>query len=403
MDPIAITTSALSLAVTVTKTTVNIHTFIKAVREARADLDAIYRELSSIKIVLDLLAHDAESEATKILGIPKQLQDQVLGIIENCGSVVRQIDDLLVKYTADSKRRKIQWTIEGHADMAKYRSNLEAHKSALDIAMDMMTWYDNSPLLAWEFPLPKLVNIGFLLSRRKANFIVPRALSKEIKSDTTKILHSTAALNQGQTEIKDDTELIIREITNLQINVPSDIERILEAIANLQAQFLSEDPDQRLASQYVLQKNLESLTSYADSAYPPSVPSSQTESRPDLPHSHEGADSHETVKPALSEEVEGLQQSPHDDEENDSSSSENSNITAGSLLQADFNDTILKIDLYSIINRLLEVRGSKPRKQVQLLEQEIRYLCMKAREIFLDQPMLLELKAPITVNIFRHS
>lgn len=224
------------------------------------------------------------------------------------------------------------------------------------------------------------MNTGFLLSRRKANFIVPRALSKEIKSDTTKILHSTAALNQGQTEIKDDTELIIREITNLQINVPRDIERILEAIASLQTQFLSEDPD---------------------SAHPPSVPSSQTESRPNSPHLHEEADSHETVKPALSEEVEGLQQSPHDDEENDSSSL--SSITAGSLLKADFNDTILEIDLYSIIDRLLEVRGSEPGKQVQLLEQEIRYICMKASEIFLGQPMLLELEAPITVNIFRQS
>ena len=169
MDPITITISALSLTKTITNTTINIRTFIKAVRESRADLDAISRELSSIEIVLDLLADDAKSEATKMLGIPQQLRDQVLGIIENCRSVVWQIDDLLAKYTADSKRRKIQWTIEGQADMGKYRSLLEAHKSTLDIAMDMMARYENSPLLAWEFPLPKLVNTGFLLSRRKAN------------------------------------------------------------------------------------------------------------------------------------------------------------------------------------------------------------------------------------------
>ena len=56
-----------------------------------------------------------------------------------------------------------------------------------------------------------------------------------------------------------------------------------------------------------------------------------------------------------------------------------------------------EVDLDSIIDRLLEVRGSRPGKQVQLLETEIRYLCTKAREIFISQPILLELEAPIKV------
>lgn len=59
-----------------------------------------------------------------------------------------------------------------------------------------------------------------------------------------------------------------------------------------------------------------------------------------------------------------------------------------------------EVDLDSIIDRLLEVRGSRPGKQVQLLEAEIRYLCTKAREIFISQPILLELEAPIKVCFF---
>lgn len=59
------------------------------------------------------------------------------------------------------------------------------------------------------------------------------------------------------------------------------------------------------------------------------------------------------------------------------------------------------VDLDSIIDRLLEVRGSRPGKQVQLLESEIRYLCTKAREIFISQPILLELEAPIKVCLKR--
>lgn len=41
------------------------------------------------------------------------------------------------------------------------------------------------------------------------------------------------------------------------------------------------------------------------------------------------------------------------------------------------------------------VRGSRPGKYAQLPEAEIRYLCLKAREIFLTQPILLELEAPL--------
>ncbi|XP_065548869.1 serine/threonine-protein phosphatase PP1-gamma catalytic subunit isoform X1 [Lathamus discolor] len=43
------------------------------------------------------------------------------------------------------------------------------------------------------------------------------------------------------------------------------------------------------------------------------------------------------------------------------------------------------------------VRGSKPGKNVQLQENEIRGLCLKSREIFLSQPILLELEAPLKI------
>lgn len=53
--------------------------------------------------------------------------------------------------------------------------------------------------------------------------------------------------------------------------------------------------------------------------------------------------------------------------------------------------------LDDIINRLLEVRTARPGKQVQLSEAEIRQLCTCSREIFLQQPNLLELEAPIKI------
>ena len=50
--------------------------------------------------------------------------------------------------------------------------------------------------------------------------------------------------------------------------------------------------------------------------------------------------------------------------------------------------------LDDIIRRLLEGRGSK---QVQLSEVEIRQLCVNARQVFLSQPNLLQIHAPIRI------
>ncbi|EDW26831.1 GL14744 [Drosophila persimilis] len=55
------------------------------------------------------------------------------------------------------------------------------------------------------------------------------------------------------------------------------------------------------------------------------------------------------------------------------------------------------LNLDSIISRLLEVRGSRPGKNVQLAEGEIRALCLKMRETVLTQPILLELEAPLKI------
>ena len=54
-------------------------------------------------------------------------------------------------------------------------------------------------------------------------------------------------------------------------------------------------------------------------------------------------------------------------------------------------------DVDDVIAKLLEVRGSRPGKQVNLSEAEIRGLCTTARDVFMNQPVLLELEAPIKI------
>ena len=55
------------------------------------------------------------------------------------------------------------------------------------------------------------------------------------------------------------------------------------------------------------------------------------------------------------------------------------------------------LDVNTIIDKLLDVRGARPGKQVMLAEGEIKWLCQKSREVFMTQPVLLELEAPIKI------
>ena len=51
----------------------------------------------------------------------------------------------------------------------------------------------------------------------------------------------------------------------------------------------------------------------------------------------------------------------------------------------------------AVIERLLSVRRARPRTEVDLLDEDIVAVCRTARRVFLAQPMLLELNAPICV------
>jgi serine/threonine-protein phosphatase PP1 catalytic subunit len=57
----------------------------------------------------------------------------------------------------------------------------------------------------------------------------------------------------------------------------------------------------------------------------------------------------------------------------------------------------VNLDVDHVIRQLLEARGSRPNKQVNLPEADIRALCIKSRDIFISQPVLLEVEAPIKI------
>ena len=57
----------------------------------------------------------------------------------------------------------------------------------------------------------------------------------------------------------------------------------------------------------------------------------------------------------------------------------------------------IDIDVDNILEKLLEMKDKKNLRQVNLTEHEVRGLCLKSREIFISQPILLELEAPLKV------
>jgi serine/threonine-protein phosphatase PP1 catalytic subunit len=58
--------------------------------------------------------------------------------------------------------------------------------------------------------------------------------------------------------------------------------------------------------------------------------------------------------------------------------------------------TEVSINPDELIQLLLSYKN-EPGKQIQLPEVKIRQLCLKARELFLQQPMLVELDSPVTI------
>lgn len=108
---------------------------LSEVRDARADLDSVAKEPASLKMILELLSE--ESVTFNGLGRAVLIQ-QISGILENCGVVLRDIQKSLEAHTGDCVRKRVEWSLSGREDTRKLRSSLEVHKSGLNIALQMI-------------------------------------------------------------------------------------------------------------------------------------------------------------------------------------------------------------------------------------------------------------------------
>jgi hypothetical protein len=95
MDTISTAASCIGLTATIAKIGISVHQFVRDVRDARADMDAVSLELSSLNMVLEIIAEDVEAHGAKL---EDNMRVQIMGIVGNCARVMEQLDISLKKY-----------------------------------------------------------------------------------------------------------------------------------------------------------------------------------------------------------------------------------------------------------------------------------------------------------------
>lgn len=134
MDPLSIASACSGLLLGVNKLSVQITNFVSSVRGARRDIDAVSRELTSLALCLQTLRDDSTT-----VNFPENARGNLLSVLSNCDTVVKDIASMLLRLQASVSGGRMQWPISGRDEVNRLRSSLESHKSALEIALDMMT------------------------------------------------------------------------------------------------------------------------------------------------------------------------------------------------------------------------------------------------------------------------
>ena len=132
MDPFSIATGCASLVGIIGGLTMRITAFVLDVRDARKDMDAVSRELSSLSLCLETLRKDSWA---RDVGYPEAMTKHLKEVLMNCEVVMQRISDLLERRPPGSLRRSIIWPLSSRDDVNKYRSSLETYKSTIEVAL----------------------------------------------------------------------------------------------------------------------------------------------------------------------------------------------------------------------------------------------------------------------------
>ncbi|KAK0648352.1 hypothetical protein B0T16DRAFT_408072 [Cercophora newfieldiana] len=187
MDPLSITASCLAITAAVTKTATAITVFVRSYRDALQDLGAVSGQLTELRMILDQLREEG-GDVENI--IPSSLNMQILSILGNCDNIMKQLDDVMLKYRGRSAQ--VRWALFGKDKVQGLSGQLGAHISALHIALEVTT-----------LAVTKAINEGVNQLQFKSELVQKTA----------------AAVHRDTGAIKEDTTRIIAEIQRLRISV----------------------------------------------------------------------------------------------------------------------------------------------------------------------------------------
>ncbi|KAH9908542.1 Rho GTPase activation protein [Xylariomycetidae sp. FL2044] len=191
----SITTDCITLGSRIAKALLILVGFVREVREARSDVDGISRELHSLQSVLDLLKEDAGL-------FPPELAQHTPPILARCAQVVDDLDDCLSSLNSSElpkPEKRSRWLTTGRPQAARFRTTLEAHKSALGIALDL----------------------------------VGATAVRDMTSDVEPSKRNTIQRRQNSTETIDDISRILIEMSTLTLRLPGEFEKTEESDFNL--------------------------------------------------------------------------------------------------------------------------------------------------------------------------
>lgn len=129
----SITTDCIELGNTISRASLVLNEYVREVREARADLDVVSRELHSLQSVLNLLKEDAGT-------LPSRVAAETPALLQQCNRVVSELDaDLLALDGSALSRpqKRSQWISVGKRQIADLMPLLEAHRTMLGLALDL--------------------------------------------------------------------------------------------------------------------------------------------------------------------------------------------------------------------------------------------------------------------------
>jgi Fungal N-terminal domain of STAND proteins len=132
MEPLSIASACVAIIANIINISTQISSFVSATRDARSDMGAVTLELSSLSYALQLLKDDFSK-----FNYPEKLQRNLKEVLHNCDQVVDQMQKLLTKLSSGKLGGKVQWVFDGRDEMNRLRSSLEAHRSAIEIALEV--------------------------------------------------------------------------------------------------------------------------------------------------------------------------------------------------------------------------------------------------------------------------